>query len=59
LLSGIIGVQMLEKLCPKLFCGVRIVPAKSSETFPPQQDGTETLVFAEKNKCLFQKFLKL
>jgi len=39
-------VQVLEKLCQKFCCG-RIGPAKSSITFPPQQDGTEMLAFAE------------
>jgi hypothetical protein len=47
-LSGRLGVQVLEKLCSELFWKVRIEPAKSSETFPPRQDGTEALAFAKK-----------
>jgi len=46
--SGRLGVQVLEKLCSELFWKVRIEPAKSSETFPPQLDGTGALAFAEK-----------
>jgi len=44
--SGRLGVQVLEKLCSELFWKVRIEPAKSSETFPPQLDGTGALAFA-------------
>lgn len=46
--SGRLGVQVLEKLCSELFWKVRIEPAKSSETFPTQLDGTGALAFAEK-----------